>query len=96
LYEQFAPWRQLKEELNIASDEQLAAVLLNDYFSRRNRRPIPRYVDYNKLYVYRFPAYIKPPSANFFYQLELSFLCCRILEDQSKLYGIIMAYVPGC
>ena len=52
LYEQFAPWRQLKEELNLASDEQLAAVLLNDYFSRRNRRPIPRYVDYNKLYVY--------------------------------------------
>jgi hypothetical protein len=52
LYEQIAPWRQLKEELNLASDEQLAAVLLNDYFSRRDRRAIPRYVDYNKLYVY--------------------------------------------
>jgi hypothetical protein len=45
----------IKEELNLASDEQLAAVLLNDYFSLRDRRPIPRYVvnvDYNKLYVY--------------------------------------------
>jgi hypothetical protein len=40
LYEQFAPWRQLKEELNLASDEQLAAVLLNDYFYQRDRRPI--------------------------------------------------------
>jgi hypothetical protein len=54
LYEQFATWRQLKEELNLVSDEQLAAILLNDYFSRRrrDRRPIPWYVDYNKLYVY--------------------------------------------
>ena len=52
LYEQFAHWRQLKEELNLASNDQLTAVLLNDYFSRRDRRPIPRYVDYNKLHVY--------------------------------------------
>jgi hypothetical protein len=29
-------------------------------------------------------------------QVELGFLCCQSLYVSQSLYGIIMAYVPGC
>ena len=38
LYEQFNRWRDLKEELSLKMDKELAAVLLDNYANQKGRR----------------------------------------------------------
>ena len=37
LYEQFVPWRSLRDQMNLEDDEKLAEFLINNYLSSSNK-----------------------------------------------------------